>query len=464
MANQIKKKFIADGAIDGLKIQLEKNQALKGKLQDGSVADLIKLDANDKVLLKGAEAALKSQLDSVESALDGRLDVIEGSGSGSIAKALQDAKDYTDAEIAAIPAVDLSGVVKRDGSTGAMTAALNMGGFKIENVADGVASANAVNKGQLDAVESALDGRLDVVEPKVTTLEGEMDTAQADIDALEAKLGAANGIATLDGAGKVPSAQLPSYVDDVVEYAAQANFPATGETGKIYVALDTNKCYRWSGSQYILITSGAVDSVNGKQGAVSLDAGDIFMDDGVTLIQSKLVSLQGEIDAAEGDIAAVESDITNIQSDISALQSADSALDGRLDTLEPKVSTLESEMDAVQADVVSLDGRLDTAEPKISTLESEMNAVEAEVDALQALAFVKEKIVVGATLTHIDLAHEAKTNSCIVFVDRLALHQDEDFTVSVVGGKTRLTWAGEFAVGGTEAVETGYPIYITYYK
>lgn len=51
--------------------------------------------------------------------------------------------------------------------------------------------------------------------------------------------------------GKVPTAQLPSYVDDVVEYASVSEFPATGERGKIYIALDMNRTYRWSGSEYI---------------------------------------------------------------------------------------------------------------------------------------------------------------------------------------------------------------------
>jgi hypothetical protein len=53
--------------------------------------------------------------------------------------------------------------------------------------------------------------------------------------------------------GKVPSSQLPSYVDDVVEVATYSALPTTGETGKIYVVLDTNLIYRWSGSAYIEI-------------------------------------------------------------------------------------------------------------------------------------------------------------------------------------------------------------------
>ncbi len=87
--------------------------------------------------------------------------------------------------------------------------------------------------------------------------------------------GANNGVATLDATGKVPSGQLPSFVDDVQEFANLAAFPVTGETGKMYVALDTNKVYRWSGSVYIFITSGAVDSVNGKTGVVVINKADV---------------------------------------------------------------------------------------------------------------------------------------------------------------------------------------------
>lgn len=66
--------------------------------------------------------------------------------------------------------------------------------------------------------------------------------------------GANNGLAELDANGKVPSAQLPSYVDDVIEYTSQSAFPTTGETGKIYIAQDTNKTYRWSGTAYVEIS------------------------------------------------------------------------------------------------------------------------------------------------------------------------------------------------------------------
>ena len=66
--------------------------------------------------------------------------------------------------------------------------------------------------------------------------------------------GAASGLAELDSSGKVPTSQLPAYVDDVLEYDAKASFPTTGETGKIYVDISTNKTYRWSGSTYTEIS------------------------------------------------------------------------------------------------------------------------------------------------------------------------------------------------------------------
>lgn len=85
----------------------------------------------------------------------------------------------------------------------------------------------------------------------------------ADVDglqtALDAKIsssekGSNNGVAQLDENGRVPSSQLPSYVDDVIEASGVAAFPQTGEAGKIYVDTKTNLTYRWSGTTYVEIS------------------------------------------------------------------------------------------------------------------------------------------------------------------------------------------------------------------
>lgn len=105
--------------------------------------------------------------------------------------------------------------------------------------------------------------------------------------------GVANGYAGLGSDGKVPSGQLPSYVDDVLEYLNLSSFPVTGETGKIYVDLATNKIYRWSGTVYIEI-SPAVGTVWG----------------GITGTLANQTDLQNALNAKEPTIAAAATNPT----------------------------------------------------------------------------------------------------------------------------------------------------------
>lgn len=92
-------------------------------------------------------------------------------------------------------------------------------------------------------------------------------------------IGEAGGVAPLDNSAKVPAAYLPSYVDDVLEYNTKDSFPSTGESGKIYVALDSNLTYRWTGTAYVEISkslglgetsSTAYPGNKGKENADSL--------------------------------------------------------------------------------------------------------------------------------------------------------------------------------------------------
>ncbi len=94
----------------------------------------------------------------------------------------------------------------------------------------------------------------------------EVTSLQAALDAKQA----AGSYATLDGSGKVPSAQLPSYVDDVLEVANLAALPATGETGKIYVTIDTGKTYRWSGSAYLEVSAAPASTDQVPEGSTNL--------------------------------------------------------------------------------------------------------------------------------------------------------------------------------------------------
>ena len=80
------------------------------------------------------------------------------------------------------------------------------------------------------------------------------DYAKAEGDRVLAEKGQPGGLAELDESGRVPSSQLPSYVDDVINVATYSQLPNPGESGKIYITEDTNLTYRWSGTGYAEIS------------------------------------------------------------------------------------------------------------------------------------------------------------------------------------------------------------------
>lgn len=130
-----------------------------------------------------------------------------------------------------------------------------------------------------------------------------------DAQVKRSEMGVANGVATLDADGKVPAAQLPSYVDDVLEFDKKASFPATGEADKIYVAKDTNLTYRWSGTAYVEIS---VSLALGETSSTAY-AGD------------KGKALATRVTAAEDNITANDQDITELQNRAKALEDGTSA-------------------------------------------------------------------------------------------------------------------------------------------
>ena len=130
-----------------------------------------------------------------------------------------------------------------------------------------------------------------------------------DAQVKRSEMGVANGVATLGGDGKVPAAQLPSYVDDVLEYDKKASFPTTGETGKIYVAKDTNLTYRWGGSAYVEI------SVSLALGETSSTA---YAGDKGKALATRLTTAEANITSNDGDITALQTRATNLENGTTA--------------------------------------------------------------------------------------------------------------------------------------------------
>jgi len=125
-----------------------------------------------------------------------------------------------------------------------------------------------------------------------------------DAQVKRSEMGVANGVATLGTDGKVPAAQLPAYVDDVLEYDNKAAFPATGETAKIYVAKDTNLTYRWGGSAYVEI------SVSLALGETSSTA---YAGDKGKALATRLTTAEANITSNDGDITALQNRATALE-------------------------------------------------------------------------------------------------------------------------------------------------------
>ena len=186
-------------------------------------------------------------------------------------------------------------------------------------------------------------------------------------------------------------------------------------------------------------------------------------------LQSQITTEKGRVDAilsaSEADkdsfaeiVDLINSvDLTNdnaLAAVVLDLQAADTALDGRLDTAEGEIDTLQSGLAQELLDRASADSALDG---RITALETAPPGM---------IAHKMSPITVSASeLVSIDCDHEAKAMSLHVFVGRLAVHEGVDYTVSVVGGKTRITWAGTLVnPSGVESIEIGDRVYISYMR
>jgi hypothetical protein len=177
-----------------------------------------------------------------------------------------------------------------------------------------------------------------------------------------------------------------------------------------------------------------------------------------------------------GDTAEAAARSAAISSEASSRLSGDNSLETRLSEEESArasaVSAEESSRISGDASLASelsnLDGYTldlrDDLDAEESARISGDNSLDARLDALelQDQTFHKMAIAVTTELGYVDLTHEAIPESLVVAVGRVMAHKDVDYTVSVVGGVSRLTWIGDFASGGSEAMENGDNVYVTY--
>lgn len=114
---------------------------------------------------------------------------------------------------------------------------------------------NATTDPKIAKASQIFDEELNKYQSEINTQLGiSDDSLHKELTNFKNTKGKANGLASLDDSGKVPSTQLPSYVDDVLEFTQLDQLPNLGESGKIYVVTSTNLQYRWSGSDYVEIS------------------------------------------------------------------------------------------------------------------------------------------------------------------------------------------------------------------
>ena len=206
------------------------------------------------------------------------------------------------------------------------------------------------------SADEALQDEIDAVEADLAQEILDRQAADALLIPLSQK-GQPNGVATLDGAGLVPAAQLPSYVDDVLEFPTLSAFPVSGETGKIYVAIGTGRTYRCCGSTYIQINPGLVTSVFTRIGDITAENGDYIASQITNIPSGNLAST--EVQAALNEL---QSDVdtralqTDLAQEIADRIAADELLQDNIDAEVSRATAAENVIADDVSNLVTLSG------------------------------------------------------------------------------------------------------------
>lgn len=237
---------------------------------------------------------------------------------------------------------------------------------RIEDLDDKIDKEIADREAEIDRIENKFDGVTDKLEE---ALQKEIEDRKAgdttitnSLNAFISTKGQPGGLAELDSTGKVPAAQLPSYVDDVLEYSIKAQFPQTGETGKIYVSKDTNLTYRWTGTQYLEISqslalgetpSTAYPGDKGKANRDALNSMPTKITSYLTPTTStgELVKINYKYAAKDGlNYGPLQDDNIDIPSATTTNAGAMSAIDkGRLDSLYNEFGSIQNPGDKLDS-------------------------------------------------------------------------------------------------------------------
>lgn len=255
-------------------------------------------------------------------------------------------------------------------------------------------------------------------------------------------MGAAGGVATLDETRKVPSSQLPSYVDDVIEgtYVNSTTFndadgsPVTPESGKIYVDTTTNKEYRWGGTQFVLISESlalgetASTAYPGNKGKQNAD---------------NIAALQTSVSEIEEKDAQQDTQITAAKNAADAAQEAADTAQTAAETADSKAVAAQNKADANETNI----GKIVSGDTKVGKAGAADSAT-----AASKLSTAQEISLTGDATG--SATFDGSAPAAIAMTLKNSGVTPGTYSITQVDAKGRVTKGGQIYVLGEEGQDT----------
>jgi hypothetical protein len=415
---------------------------------DAEVSARLAGDADIELMVEEEISNRESEITRVENLLaDERNERGEGDAS-----TLQSSKDYTDGKISLVMSnLDTEAL---DSLVEVVTAFQNADSDLNQSISDlsaAATSALATETAARISGDSSLQSDSDALEGVV---QGNFDLQQSDIDGLRSDIDAEvinreAAISAEQSARELADQQLQSNIDGKVSKSGDSmtgDYSMTGwfnfsnsEDSTQVSSLGFGNLAFTSGNSGTDVSAGSIMIMENGVAAIPLDPRQVttkaYVDQLVTSTSDQLSEV------IDNEVSSI---LEQLSQEVSDRQAADESLSQQLGM---HIEDYNSFRDDTITDIGNLSSRI--------------TALEVQTDGPY---FNKMKFVIdeSSELSSVELAHECVENSLVVCVGRLMVHKDEDFSVSVVNGKTVLTWMGDFATGGVEAIEEGDVIFVTY--
>lgn len=501
--SQIKKKFIKNDAIDGTKVLFSNNESFRTKNSSGSDVNLFKLDGSnffqmlvmpkvDSDPSNNNDLSRKSYVDAGDSAVQSAAnaytdqkiaDLVDGAPAllntlNELAAAINDDANFASTVLGQISSeetarmaadaliqseLDATQVGAGLGSDGSYSAHSSSNFIKSSDFSSAsvTASLHGADKLLDAALKAEVDARIADVDAEQSAREAavsaEQSARESADNALDARLDTIEG----SGAGSIAKA-----LQDAKDYADAIDTDLQGQINTeksrvdaILLAADADK----DSFAEIVSLINSVDTTNDNAFASYVLSNDAALAQEVSDRQSGDSGLQSELDATQSGAGLGTGGGYSAHSGSNYIKSGDFTSASLTASLHSADKLLDAAVKAeVDARIAAVSAEQSAREAADEDLSDRIYALETFVPA----APTKEKFTLTSTDIsngYIDLGEVATPNSEMIFVGSLYLHPTDSYTLSTVGGVTRVTWANEVAAGGATELVEGDVVYVRYY-